>query len=110
MAADCILAGTDIFCIDSGHGSGAAVEKIIKENNDGNLLLALRRAVKDNHYGYVNSCAINGMSETAYVKIITPWWQTAAIAVNCVLAVAMLVFGLLWIIYKYQLLFAKKEG
>lgn len=110
MAADCIVAGTDIFCIDSGHGSGAAVEKIIKENNDGNLLLALRQAVKDNHYGYVNSCAINGMSETAYVKIITPWWQTAAIAVNCVLALATFACLLLWILYKYQLFFAKKEG
>lgn len=109
MAVDCIIAGTDIFCLDGGHESGAVVEKIIKENDDGNLLYALRRAVKGNHYGYVNSCAINGMSETAYVRVITPWWQIAAIAVNCMLALIMLACGFLWVIYKYQLFFAKKK-
>lgn len=109
MAVDCVIAGTDAFCIDGSQASGAAVKKVIEQNDDGNLLLALRQAVKDNHYAHVHSCAINGTSDTAYVKIITPWWKTAAVALNCVLAVVMTACGFLWIVYKYQLFFAKRR-
>ncbi len=108
-AVDCVVAGTDAFCIDGSQASASAVKKVIEQNDDGNLLLALRQAVKDNHYAHVHSCAINGTSKDAYVRIITPWWQTAEIAVDVVLALGMIVCAFLWIVKKNHLLFAKRR-
>ena len=104
-----MVAGTDAFCIDGSQASASAVKKVIEQNDDGNLLLALRQAVKDNHYAHVHSCAINGTSKDAYVRIITPWWQTAEIAVDVVLALGMIVCAFLWIVKKNHLLFAKRR-
>ena len=86
------------------------MKKVIEQNDDGNLLLALRQSVKDNHYAHVHSCAINGTSKDAYVRMITPWWQTAESAVIIVLALGMLACIFLWIVNKYHLLFAKEKG
>lgn len=108
-AVDCVIAGTDAFCIDGSQASASAVKKVIEQNDDGNLLLALRQSVKDNHYAHVHSCAMNETSKDAYVQVITPWWQIAEIAVDIVLALGMVGCIFLWMAKKYHLFSARKE-
>lgn len=81
-------AGTDIFCLDSKKQSGPSLVKRLMRDDDGYLLSALRRAVKANHYAYVNSCAINGMSPDSYIVKAVPWWQIAAFVVIGILSLA----------------------
>jgi len=91
-----IMAGTDVYCMDSKKASGPAIVKAIQENDDGTLLLALQRAVKANHYGYVNSCAINGQSENVIITELTPVWEIALIAAIAVAAAGTVVCFVLY--------------
>ncbi|MDE6260541.1 MAG: glycoside hydrolase family 3 C-terminal domain-containing protein [Oscillospiraceae bacterium] len=107
--AESLSAGTSVYCLDSGKDSGAAIMSAIYDNDDGYMLTELRRAVKDYHYTLVNGCSVNGMSVTAVVLNVTPWWQTALYAVNGVLIAATLVSLLFFIKSKYSIHFKKKK-
>lgn len=96
-----ITAGTDIYCIDSKGESGKQLVEAISENDDGTLLLALRRAVKANHFSAVNSCAINGLSIHSTVREIMPTWQYLAIAGIILFAVATATFFTLFVLSKH---------
>ena len=96
-----ITAGTDIYCIDSKGESGKQLVEAISENDDGTLLLALRRAVKANHFSAVNSCAINGLSVHSTVREIMPTWQYLAIAGIILFAVATATFFTLFVLSKH---------
>ncbi len=85
-----LTAGTDAYCLDSKKLSGKTIADAIKTNDDGTLLLALRNAVKNYHYVFVNSCAINGTSADTQIISITPWWKPALIVIVSVLGVATL--------------------
>lgn len=85
-----LYAGADLYCIDSKKASGPAIVEAISVNDDGTLLLALRRAVKGIHFAAVNSCAINGLSVNTQVTQITPVWQYLVLAGVGVLAAATL--------------------
>lgn len=96
-----LTAGTDIYCIDSKGQSGAAITEAINKNDDGTLLLALRRAVKNCHYSAVNSCAINGLSIYSTVQELMPAWQKACIGAIAVFAVGTAAFFVLFVLSKY---------
>ena len=49
----------------------------IRSNDDGNMLLNLRDAVKRYHYMLSHTNLINGLSMNATVESIMPWWQIA---------------------------------
>jgi beta-glucosidase len=56
--------------------------------NDPDVAQAMREATHRVLYTVANSCGMNGISSTATVVSVTPWWQTALYAVDGVLAVA----------------------
>ncbi len=83
-----LAAGTSVYCLDSGGTSTKKVYQYLSSSGDGDMLLHLRRAVKDYHYAMVNGCGINGLSETATVRSVTPWWQILLYCLDGVFAVA----------------------
>ena len=61
----------------------------IRGNDDGNMLLNLRDAVKRYHYMLSRTNLINGLSMNATVESIMPWWQIALYAIDVVFALLM---------------------
>lgn len=108
--AESLTAGTSVYCLDSTRASGPAIKKAIEDNDDGNLLLALRRAVKDYHFALVNSAGVNGYTETsAPVSEGMPWWKITLYIADTVLAAVTLACIALFVMNKYGLSFKKKE-
>ncbi len=85
-----LAAGTSVYCLDSGGTSTKKVYQYLSSTGDGDMLQHLRRAVKDYHFAMVNGCGINGLSATATVRSVTPWWQTAIYCLDGVLSAAVL--------------------
>ena len=102
-------AGTDIFCLDSKKASGPSLMQTIQQYDDGSLLLALRRAVKANHYAYVNSSAINGMSPDSYISETLPWWQVTLYALISAFGIGTLLFTTMFVLAKHKSRFRGKE-
>ena len=90
---DQLIAGSDSFCIDFNGQSASVIKDAINENDDGTLLLALRRAAKNILYLTVNSPAMNGYSTNTLVISITPWWVPTLIGIIILMA-ALTVFSL----------------
>lgn len=61
----------------------------IRGNDDGNMLLNLRDAVKRYHYMLSRTNLINGLSMNATVESIMPWWQIALYAIDVVFVLLM---------------------
>lgn len=61
----------------------------IRSNDDGNVLLNLRDAVKRYHYMLSRTNLINGLSMNDTVKSIMPWWQIALYAIDVVFVLLM---------------------
>lgn len=76
-AAEVLDAGTQEWCLDGVGGHGGWVLQKAKDTDDGHLLELLVEAAISWEYAISRSCVINGMSSTARVVQITPWWQTA---------------------------------
>ena len=72
----------------TGSAASAIVEEI-RSNDDGNMLLNLRDAVKRYHYMLSHTNLINGLSMNATVESIMPWWQIALYAIDVVFALLM---------------------
>lgn len=85
---DALIAGTDIY--DSPdptiHTANAA-----NYENDAYIVTQMREAMHNILYTVVNSNAMNGLSEADTMKQVTPWWQTALIAL-------IVVFGVLTVV------------
>ena len=76
----------------------------IRSNDDGNMLLNLRDAVKRYHYMLSHTNLINGLSMNATVESIMPWWQIALYAATAVCAV--LTVGSVFMMLRFK----KKQG
>ncbi|MDR2751189.1 MAG: glycoside hydrolase family 3 C-terminal domain-containing protein [Clostridiales bacterium] len=59
---------------------------------DGNILAHLRKLTKNVHYTLAHTLAINGLSFSAKMVSITPWWKTALIIIDVLFALATLFF------------------
>lgn len=62
---------------DAGGTSDAVIYAKIMENDDGNLLNALRTAVKHQLYAQTKTNLINGLDSNTTIVSVTPWWRTA---------------------------------
>ena len=76
-ALEVLSAGTQEWCLDGVGGHGNYVLQYAKDTDDGHLLNLLKEAAISWEYAISRSGIINGMSSTAVVEHITPWWQTA---------------------------------
>lgn len=85
MCGRSITCGNDKLMLLPGNNRDAELNKAALLN-DVNLFAAVRQACHRILYVYVNSKAMNGMSSSVQVMKITPWWQTALIDVNIILA------------------------
>ena len=85
--AKSIMTGTDSLCLDFGGVGASVVTQSITDNDDGDLLNALRQSVHDYLYIMANSILMNGFSEDAVVIAVTPWWQPVMYSLFGVFAV-----------------------
>ena len=76
-AVEVLDAGTQEWCLDGVGGHGQYVLQQAKDTDDGHLLELLIDAAIYWEYAISRSNIINGMSATAKVVQVTPWWQTA---------------------------------
>lgn len=72
-----LAAGTLEWCFDGTGAHGLAVLNEAKATDDGYLLECLTEAAIIWEYAISRSPVINGMSATAKIVRVTPWWQTA---------------------------------
>ncbi len=79
-AVEVLDAGTQEWCLDGVGGHGQYVLQQAKDTDDGHLLELLIDAAIYWEYAISRSNIINGMSATAKVVQVTPWWQTAITA------------------------------
>ena len=87
--ATSLSAGTTTYCIDPTGSAASAIVEEIRGNDDGNMLLNLRDAVKRYHYMLSHTNLINGLSMNATVESIMPWWQIALYAIDVVFVLLM---------------------
>ncbi|WP_294498310.1 glycoside hydrolase family 3 C-terminal domain-containing protein [uncultured Gemmiger sp.] len=93
-AAEVLDAGTQEWCLDAVAGHGNWVLQKAKDTDDGHLLELLQEAAISWEYAISRSGITNGISASAVVVHVTPWWQTAilvAIIASAVLTAACFV-------------------
>ncbi len=105
-----LTAGTSVYCLDTGNKSRAVIKKEIQDNDDGYLLLALRRAVKDYHYTLINGCGANTIPANGQITGGIPWFLVAAYAITAVFGLATVFCCWMFIREKYGLNRKKKGG
>lgn len=90
-----VTAGLSVFCVTvetlyCGSNGSLNEDAII---SDPVLFEAVRKACHYNLYSSVNSSAINGYTQNMHIEYLTPWYMTAVITVDIVVAV-LLVAGI----------------
>lgn len=78
---DGVMAGTDTF-----DGNGKA-DELTKYSNNPAVQQAVRESTRRIIYNVVRTNVMNGMSLTSRTVAVTPWWETALIALDCVTGV-----------------------
>ncbi|MNW40668.1 Exo-alpha-(1-_6)-L-arabinopyranosidase [compost metagenome] len=96
-----IAAGSNTLLANGPYNSesGAYVNTTLSPKNiaaDPALLTAVRESVHRLLYVYVNSMAMNGVSQNSVIESITPWWQTTLIVLDVTLALLALGFLVLY--------------
>ena len=88
-AVEGVVAGTDMWCIGSFFSPthGDRILEAIQQNDDGYLLQCLKEANHRYYYAMVNSNLMNGIGSDTEIVTVTPWWKTAIIVGDSVLAV-----------------------
>lgn len=106
--ADFLVSGGNMFCFC---GNAAEVKKELRRaiinGDDGNLLQVLKESAKEVLYTYAHTNLMNGLTSDFEVVELTPWWQTAMIAVNIVFGIITL--GLLACFVLFTYVFKKKD-
>jgi len=97
-----LAAGTLEWCFDGTGTHGRAVLEKARATDDGYLLELLTEAAIMWEYTISRSPVINGMSATAKIIRVTPWWQTA-------LEYAAWTFGVLTALCAVMLLLSRKN-
>ena len=67
--------------------------------DDPAIVSALRESAHRILYTVANSHAMNGISSSARVETITPWWKTALMVVDCAMA-ALLLLSVIMLVRK----------
>ncbi len=91
-----IMGGTDMFCYTEGvaaEGRTKEINTAIRTTDDGNIVEHLKEINHRIYYTYAHTNVMNGLSSAYDVVSVTPWWQPVVIAVNAVLAVAIVGVG-----------------
>ena len=91
--ATSLAAGTDTFCLNEGIATESILQQI-EETDDGYLVQCVKEQAKHFHYAASRSCAINGISESAYVVPVTPWWKIALLSTVAIFGV----LEVLWLV------------
>lgn len=81
-----LIAGIDYTCWEQTAGP-AAIKNAIN-GGDGYVLSQMRRAAKYTLYTDLRSISVNGLTGNTKMISVTPAWQIALIAVDCVIGVA----------------------
>ena len=84
---DGLQAGTTMWLTTSSNEYAYGLLTNDTYRNDPVIVNALVEAVHRMLYGSSRSAAMNGLSATTRIVQITPWWQTALIAVDAVLGI-----------------------
>ncbi len=105
--AECLHAGLDLFCCDYSSVSASRAERLINAG-DGYLLQCLRTAVKNSHYGIVNSGAMNGVSAT--IETFVAGWEIALYVAVGVIAAGFVVVMFFYVNAKYGIIDKIKGG
>lgn len=100
-----IFCGTDQWCL-SGSKYADSILTYIREHNDGDMLDALLLANKRYYYAFSKTIDVNGLTSGTKIKKLTPWWQSAVIAIDCVVGAVVLASAAGYI---YTTLTAKKN-
>ena len=101
---DSIIGGTDVFCLND---NAKTLNSWITKQDDGNLLAALRKANKNIFYTFVNGNLGNVLSSDLVISSSLSWWQVAVIALDCILGLAVVGCGVLYVLKGYVL--SRKE-
>lgn len=92
---DCILAGTDMFCLTS---RSSVYLKTMQNNDDGDLLEALRDLNKRYYYIRSRSNLINGLTHESKVSDVMPWWKIVLFTIDGVIAAGLVATLTIYII------------
>lgn len=80
-ATTAVTSGTD--CYDAGVPA-VRIAELTAASDDATVMSAVRESCHRILYVVANSAAMNGFSASDTIKIITPWWEYAFIALNVV--------------------------
>ena len=99
-SVEVLTAGTQEWCLDGNASHGNAVLAEAKATDDGYLLELLTQAAITWEYAISRSNIINGMSSTAQIVQITPWWVNAFVGLIAVSGALTVVFAALLVTSK----------
>lgn len=109
-----LAAGLDYFCWDMANNEGdktsADIIAELIDGGDGYMLQCLRDATKHNVYAQSRSILINGLDSSSHVEHITPWWETALLALKIVTGILTVLFAGLYCMEVFAWGKARKEG
>ena len=105
--AEQLISSVTYCCVDAG--AYCAGIKALVDAGDGYILQCLRQATKYNLYAISRTIAQNGLSNSAIIVTIVPWWQTTLLAATAVFAVGFVGCGAASIVLANKGGKAKKE-
>ena len=95
---DCLMAGTNLFCLDSRESD---FKRIVARSKTDEELQALRESNKQIYYAFARTNAINGLSHGARVSSSVSWWKPTIISIDCVFGVAACTMLFLFVFFTY---------
>ena len=84
---DALIAGTELWDSPMTQIHTAQTTAAAYDKNDPYMVQEMKDAMHSIMYTMVNSNAMNGWDENTHIVTVTPWWQTAFIALIVVAAV-----------------------
>ena len=88
---DALIAGTELWDSPMTQIHTAQTTAAAYDKNDPYMVQEMKDAMHSIMYTMVNSNAMNGWDENTHIVTVTPWWQTAFIALIVVAAVGTVV-------------------
>ena len=107
LTEECVIAGTDMFNNDSGRTS--ELIRLVRQNDDGNVLNKMKEVNKHFYYAYANSNLVNGLEKGVEVPDFIPWWQPALISLISVMAVLTVASAVMFVLGAYVIKPAKEN-
>lgn len=95
-----LMNGTDMYCYMTGTARDNRIKEINKAINvedDGNIILQLKKIAHNIYYTYAHTNIMNGLSSVYDIVPITPVWQYVIYAINAVLWLIVCAFAVAYI-------------